>query len=60
VVLIKVIAPLYSPGARVLALSRTVNVTVRGNVVAVAVVNDAFSQLGIPEMKKPTLPVDEN
>ena len=57
--LIKIISLLYEPSFKVFALSRKVNVTVRGRAVAVPVVNDAFSQLGIPEIRKPISPPDD-
>ena len=38
------------------ALLLTVNVTVRSDVVTVPLVNDAVSQVGIPEIENPTLP----
>jgi hypothetical protein len=44
------------PTPKVPALLFTVKVTVTGDDVAVPEVNEGFSQLGTPEIEKPTLP----
>src|SRR5205809_3695740 len=60
VVLVKtMVAGPYIAGVRPFALAFTVNVTVVGDVVTVPEVVEAVSQLGSPEIEKPTEPVAE-
>jgi hypothetical protein len=59
VALMNTIWPSCEPGANVVAFSLKVIVTVSGWVLAVPLVNDAFSQPGMPEIKNRTPPLDE-